>query len=61
MSGEGSGRDHPHSAAENRRIRQVTTRKIWVSLSSVYPWRELFKRVARNLAAAAEQLHPAPA
>ena len=22
MSGEGSGRDHPHSAAENRRIRQ---------------------------------------
>ena len=40
---------------------RVTTRKIWVSLSSVYPWRELFKRVARNLAAAAEQLHSAPA
>ena len=39
---------------------RVTTRKIRVSLSSVYPWRELFKRVARNLAAA-EQLHPAPA
>ncbi len=40
---------------------RVTTRKIWVLLSSVYPWRELFKRVARNLPAAAEQLHPAPA
>ncbi len=40
---------------------RVTTRKIWISLSSVYPWRELFIRVARNLAAAAEQLHPAPA
>ena len=38
---------------------RVTTRKIWVSLSSVYPWRELFKRVARNLAAA-EPLHAAP-
>ena len=23
---------------------RVTTRKVWVSLSSVYPWRELFKR-----------------
>ncbi len=39
---------------------RVTTRKIWVSLSSVYPWRELFKRVARNLAGA-EQLHAAAA
>ena len=38
---------------------RVTSRKIWVSLSSVYPWRELFKRVARNLAAA-EPLHAAP-
>ena len=28
---------------------RMTTRKIWISLSSVYPWRELFKRVARNL------------
>ena len=58
-AGEGSGRDHPHSAAEIAGSVRVTSRKIWVSLSSVYPWRELFKRVARNLAAA-EPLHAAP-
>ena len=41
---------------------RVTTRKIWISLSSVYPWHKLFMRVARNLAAAVEQpLHAAPA
>ena len=41
---------------------RVTTRKIWISLSSVYPWHKLFMRVVRNLAAAVEQpLHAAPA
>ena len=40
---------------------RVTTRSIWISLSSVYPWRELFQRLARDLAAAAEQLRAAPA
>ena len=39
---------------------RMTTRKTWVSLSSVYPWRELFKRVTRN-PTAVEQLHAAPA
>ena len=41
---------------------RVTTRRIRVSLSSVYPWHRLFRRVARNLAATVEQqLRPAPA
>ena len=41
---------------------RVTTRKIWISLSSVYPRHKLFMRVVRNLAAAVEQpLHAAPA
>ena len=39
---------------------RVTTRKIWVSYSSLYPWRELFMSVARNLAAASSQLRLAP-
>ena len=41
---------------------RVTTRKIWISFSSVYPWHKLFMRVARNLADAVEQPpHTAPA
>ena len=41
---------------------RVTTRRIRVSLSSLYPWHRLFRRVARNLAATVEQqLRPAPA
>ena len=32
---------------------KVTVRKIWVSLSSVYPWQELFARVVARLDAAA--------
>ena len=39
---------------------RVTTRKIWVSLSSLYPWRQLFHRVVQNLAAASTQLRAAP-
>ena len=51
--GEGSGlRDHPRSATEDAGSIRVTTRTIWISLSSVYPWHKLFMRVVRNLAAA---------
>ena len=32
---------------------KVTVRKIWVSLSSVYPWQELFARIVARLDAAA--------
>ncbi len=32
---------------------KVTVRKIWVSLSSVYPWPELFARIVARLDAAA--------
>ena len=34
---------------------RVSTRKIWVSYTSLYPWKELFQSVASNLAAAASQ------
>ena len=40
---------------------KVTTRKIRVSFSSLYPWRALFERIVRKLATAAERLRPAPA
>lgn len=39
---------------------RVTTRKIWVSLSSLYPWRPLFHNVVGNLATAYRQLRAAP-
>lgn len=39
---------------------RVTTRKIWVSLSSLYPWRQLFHNVVGNLATASRQLRAAP-
>ena len=38
---------------------RLTTRRIWISLSSSYPWQSLFRRVARRLGAA-RRLHPAP-
>ena len=38
---------------------RLTTRRIWISLSSAYPWQSLFRRVARRLVAA-KRLHPAP-
>ena len=31
---------------------RVTTRRIWISLSSAYPWQSLFRTVARRLVAA---------
>ena len=37
----------------------VITRRVWISLSSAYPWQSLFRRVARRLVAA-KRLHPAP-
>ena len=36
---------------------RVTTRRIWISLSSAYPWQILFWKVARRLLAP-QQLHP---
>ena len=39
---------------------RVTTRKIRVSLSSLYPWRPLFHNVVGNLATASRQLRAAP-
>ena len=38
---------------------RMTTRRIWISLSSAYPCQSLFRRVARRLAAG-RRLHPAP-
>ena len=38
---------------------RMTTRRVWISLSSAYPWQSLFRRVARRLVAA-KRLHPAP-
>ena len=39
---------------------RVTTRRIWISLSSLYPWRQLFHDAVRNLAAASAQRRGAP-
>ena len=38
---------------------RMTTRRVWISLSSAYPWQSIFRRVARRLVAA-KRLHPAP-
>ena len=38
---------------------RLTTRRVWIPLSSAYPWQSLFRRVARRLVAA-KRLHPAP-
>ena len=40
---------------------KVTTRNIWVSFSTLYPLRELFQRIVRKLATAAQRLRPVPA
>ena len=37
----------------------VTTRRVWISLSSAYPGQSLFRRLARRLVAA-KRLHSAP-
>ena len=61
QAGEGSGRDHPHSAAENRRIRQSNDAKDLGFALLGLPVARPLQTGRSQPRSPAEQLHPAPA